>query len=337
MSKSTGGMTTGPAGSGPVGRYMTHHYRHFNAAAMMDATKAYEAHLQAGGKMMVTLAGAMSTAELGISLAEMIRQDKVHAISCTGANLEEDVFNLVAHEHYVRVPNYRYITCADEEKLLERHLNRVTDTCIPEEEAIRRIERAVIKEWSAASDSKTPRLPHEFMYRILLSGELEQYYQIPKENSWLLAAAEKNLPMVVPGWEDSTLGNIFAARAIEKKVDSTAVKSGIHYMINLAAWYDETLKKTKKGVGFFQIGGGIAGDFPICVVPMLNQDLLKNVPVWSYFCQISDSTTSYGSYSGATPNEKITWGKLRADSPMHVIESDATIVAPLMFGYLLGW
>lgn len=327
----------GAAGSGPVGKFMTHHYRHFNAAALMDATKGYEAHLQKGGKMLVTLAGAMSTAELGISLAEMIRQGKVHAISCTGANLEEDVFNLVAHEHYVRVPNYRYITCHDEEKLLAKHLNRVTDTCIPEEEAIRRIERAVLKEWANASETKTPRLPHEFMYRILLSGELAQYYQIPKEHSWLLAAAERNLPLFVPGWEDSTLGNIFAGRSIEGKVDSNAVKSGIHYMISAASWYTETLKASKNGIGFFQIGGGIAGDFPICVVPMLNQDLLKNVPVWSYFCQISDSTTSYGSYSGATPNEKITWGKLEANSPMYVIESDATIVAPLVFSYLLGW
>jgi deoxyhypusine synthase len=331
------GSKVGAAGTGPVGQFMTHNYRHFNAAAMMDATKGFESHLQQGGKMLITLAGAMSTAELGISLAEMIRQKKVHAISCTGANLEEDVFNLVAHEHYVRVPNYRYISGEEEEKLLARHLNRVTDTCIPEEEAIRRIERAVLKEWATASDSKKPRLPHEFLYSILKSGELKQYYQIPEQNSWLLAAAEQNLPLFVPGWEDSTLGNIFAARALEGKVDSTAVKSGIHYMMELAAWYTETLKTTGKGIGFFQIGGGIAGDFPICVVPMLNQDLLKDVPVWSYFCQISDSTTSYGSYSGATPNEKITWGKLRADSPMYVIESDATIVAPLIFAYLLGW
>lgn len=93
-----------------------------------------------------------------------------------------------------------------------------------------------------------------------------------------------------------------------------------------------------RGVGFFQIGGGIAGDFPICVVPMMYQDLeWEDVPYWQYFCQISDSTTSYGSYSGAIPNEKITWGKLDVDTPSYVIESDATIVAPLIFAYLLGW
>jgi len=114
------------------------------------------------------------------------------------------------------------------------------------------------------------------------------------------------------------------------------VRTGIEYMMHLAEWY--TTSSESNRIGFFQIGGGIAGDFPICVVPMLHQDLRRDqVPVWSYFCQISDSTTSYGSYSGAVPNEKITWGKLDVDTPKFVIESDATIVAPLIFALVLGW
>lgn len=322
---------------GPVSQFIIHHYRHFNSAALVDAAKAYEKHLNNGGKFMVTLAGAMSTAELGLSLAEMIRQDKVHAVTCTGANLEEDIFNLVAHDHYVRIPHYRDLTPADEQQLLSRHLNRVTDTCIPEEEAIRRIEKAVLDEWTAADKTGQSFFPHEFMYKILLSGKLKSYYQIDPKDSWMMAAAEKNLPIIVPGWEDSTLGNIFAAHCIEGDVKNVhTVRTGIEYMKMLAEWYTEYA--TKFGVGFFQIGGGIAGDFPICVVPMLHQDLHRtNVPLWSYFCQISDSTTSYGSYSGAVPNEKITWGKLAEDTPKFIIESDATIVAPLMFAYILGW
>lgn len=320
-----------------VREFINHHYRHFNSAALKDACIAYESHINSGGKMLVTLAGAMSTAELGLSLAEMIRQDKVHAICCTGANLEEDVFNLVAHDHYVRIPNYRDLTPQDEEKLLEKHLNRVTDTCIPEEEAIRRIERAVLKQWENADQSGEAYFPHEFMYRILRSGELKQYYQIDPKDSWLMAACEKNLPMIVPGWEDSTLGNIFAGHCIEGQIKKVhTVRTGIEYMTELASWYTETTKKSS--VGFFQIGGGIAGDFPICVVPMIHQDLKRHdVPLWGYFCQISDSTTSYGSYSGAIPNEKITWGKLAADTPRFIVESDATICAPLMFAYILNW
>ncbi len=315
---------------------MEEYFLHFNAASLLDAAKAYEEHLLAGGKMMITLAGAMSTAELGKTLAEMIRQDKVHAISCTGANLEEDIMNLVAHKHYKRVPNYRDLSPEEERKLLDQGYNRVTDTCIPEEEAFRRLQKHIFKLWKEANDRGERMLPHEFMYKMLLSGDLEPYYEIPPEDSWMLAAAQKNLPIICPGWEDSTMGNIFASYCIKQELKPTTIKSGIEYMTYLAAWYQENCQG--RGVGFFQIGGGIAGDFPICVVPMLYQDLeLHEIPFWSYFCQISDSTTSYGSYSGAVPNEKITWGKLDVDTPRFIIESDATIVAPLIFAWLLNY
>jgi len=329
------------AKKGPISQFLAHHYRHFNSAALIDSAKGYEAHLKAGGKMLVTLAGAMSTAELGLSLAEMIRQDKVHAIVCTGANLEEDIFNLVAHDYYERVPHYRVLTSADEQALLDRHMNRVTDTCIPEGEAMRRIEAAVAQEWIAADKAGTPFFPHEFMYKVLRTGKLKASYMIDPKNSWMLAACEKNLPIVVPGWEDSTLGNMYAGRVITGEIKNVhTVRTGIEYMTWLADWYTKTAKTLKNGegsIGFFQIGGGIAGDFPICVVPMLHQDLDRpEVPLWGYFSQISDSTTSYGSYSGAVPNEKITWGKLGQKTPKFIVESDATIVAPLIFAWVLG-
>jgi len=321
---------------GPVSQFIEKHYLHFNSAALVDAAKGYEEHLLDSGKMMITLAGAMSTAELGKSLAEMIRQDKVHIISCTGANLEEDIMNLVAHNSYKRVPNYRDLSPQEEWDLLENHYNRVTDTCIPEEEAFRRLQSHLFDIWNNA-DSKGERyFPHEFMYQMINSGVLKQYYEIDPADSWMVAAAEKNLPIVVPGWEDSTMGNIFSSYCIKGDFKATTMKSGIEYMMWLADWYPKNC--AGKGIGFFQIGGGIAGDFPICVVPMLYQDMeMHDVPFWSYFCQISDSTTSYGSYSGAVPNEKITWGKLDIHTPKYIVESDATIVAPLMFAYILGW
>jgi len=315
---------------------MLKHFKHFNSAALVDAARGYQEQLDKGNKMMLTLAGAMSTAELGKSLAEMIRQDKVHIISCTGANLEEDLMNLVAHKHYRRIPEYRDLTPEQERDLMNGGLNRVTDTCIPEEEAFRRLQKHIFKIWKDAESKSERRFPHEYLYHLLLSGELERYYEIDPADSWMLAAAEKNLPIVVPGWEDSTLGNIFASYCIKGELKAATMKSGIEYMVWLADWYTENTDGN--GIGFFQIGGGISGDFPICVVPMLYQDMERtDTPFWSYFCQISDSTTSYGSYSGAVPNEKITWGKLDVDTPSFIIESDATIVAPLIFAYLLNW
>ncbi len=321
---------------GPIGKFIEHHFRHFNAAALIDAAQGYTDFLKHDGKMMVTLAGAMSTAELGLSLAEMIRQDKIHLIVCTGANLEEDIFNLVAHDFYERVPHYRDLTPADEEKLYRRHMNRVTDTCIPEGEAMRRIEKVMLKEWIAADKAGESYFPHEFFMRVIKKGLLKKYYQINPRNSWMLAAAQKNIPIVVPGWEDSTLGNMYAAAVYRGEIKNVhTVKTGIQYMTWLARHYQDVTRR--HALGMFQIGGGIAGDFPICVVPMLHQDLKIKAKLWGYFCQISDSTTSYGSYSGAVPNEKITWGKLGSKTPKYIIESDATIVAPLIFAHILGW
>jgi len=316
-----------------ISNFLESHYLHFNAAALVDAAKGYKQQLAQGNKMLVSLAGAMSTAELGKSLSPMINEDKIHIISCTGANLEEDVMNLVAHNHYKRIPHYRDLTPIEERELLDQGLNRVTDTCIPEEEAFRVLQKHMFELWKAAEEKGERYFPHEFLYQLLNSGALEEAYQIDPKDSWMIQAAKKNLPMVVPGWEDSTMGNIFASYVIKGELKASTMKSGIEYMTYLADWY-----KNQSQVGFFQIGGGIAGDFPICVVPMLYQDLeLEQTPFWSYFCQISDSTTSYGSYSGAVPNEKITWGKLDIDTPKFIIESDATIVAPLAFAYILGY
>jgi deoxyhypusine synthase len=240
--------------------------------------------------MLISLAGAMSTAELGKILAEMIRQGQVDIISCTGANLEEDVMNLVAHDHYERVPNYRDLTPQQERALLDRGMNRVTDTCIPEHEAFRRLEKHAVDLWKK-DQSGNRRFPHQYFYEMINSGVLKQYYQIDPKDSWMVAAAERNLPIICPGWEDSTLGNIFAGHCMVGDCEPRIMKSGIEYMMFLADWY--TNNAGTEGIGFFQIGGGIAGDFPICVVPMLQQDLERETPFWSYFCQISDSTTSY--------------------------------------------
>jgi len=315
--------------------FIKKHYRHFNASALTRAVKGYKEHLNAGGKMFLAMGGAMSTAELGISLGEMIRQDKIHGISTTGANLEEDIFNLVARDFYKLVPDYRSLTAKDEEDLYEKKMNRVTDTCIPEDEAMRRVEKGLLEVMLEAEEKNGRYFPWEFIFELIRSGRLKEYYQIDPKDSWVVAAAEKNIPVYTPGWEDSTLGNSFVADVRLKKLKSLAlVKNGLEQMDHLVDWYQEMTKDSS--LGFFQIGGGIAGDFSICVVPLIVQDLkIANAKKWGYFCQISDSTTSYGSYSGAVPNEKITWGKLEISTPKFLIESDATIVVPLMFQAIL--
>ncbi len=316
----------------PVLEFILKNYKNFNARVTRDALIAYWKHLQAGGKMFWTLAGAMSSAQLGITLAPAIREGLIHGISSTGANLEESLFRLVAHHSYKDFPEYRYFTKADDTKILEDRMRRVTDTSIPEDEAFRAVEKFIVPMWVEATKSQSRRFWHEYFYELIQKLPTTMH-EGKADESWLLAAAKANIPMVVPGFEDSTFGNIFASHVKFNECSASIVKSGIEYM---AQFYDEYRELSKgQGLGFFQIGGGIAGDFPICVVPSIKYDLQEEVKPWAYFCQISDSTTSYGSYSGATPNEKITWDKLTETTPMFVIESDATIVAPLMLSALL--
>jgi deoxyhypusine synthase len=307
-------------------------YKNFNARATRDALLAYWRHIEGGGKMFWAVAGAMSSAQLGITLAPAIRSGLIHGLSVTGANLEESLFRLVAHEHYHDFPEYRYMRKEDDTAILNDRLRRVTDTSIPEDEAFRVVEKVIVPRWTAATEAGERHFWHEYFYEMIQGLGAESQTGNP-EDCWLLAAAQAKLPIVVPGYEDSTFGNIFASYVKTGECNAAIAKSGIEYM----AWFYDRYQEMAAGpgVGFFQIGGGIAGDFPICVVPSIKYDLQQEAKPWAYFCQISDSTTSYGSYSGATPNEKITWDKLTEDTPMFVIESDATIVAPLILRALL--
>jgi deoxyhypusine synthase len=316
----------------PILDFVLTNYKNFNARATRDALIAYWRHIQSGGKMFWAVAGAMSSAQLGITLAPAIRAGLIHGLSVTGANLEESLFRLVAHHGYKDFPDYRYFTKDDDTRILEDRMRRVTDTSIPEDEAFRAVEQIIVPMWTQASTNGERRFWHEYFYDLIQQIGPDKHEGNPDE-CWLLAAAKAGLPVVVPGCEDSTFGNIFASHVKLGECSASIVKSGIEYM---AAFYDQyKVLSEGAGVGFFQIGGGIAGDFPICVVPSIKYDLAEPVKPWAYFCQISDSTTSYGSYSGATPNEKITWDKLTRDTPMFVIESDATIVAPLLLRALL--
>ena len=316
----------------PILEFVLANYKNFNARATRDALVAYWRHIESGGRMFWAMAGAMSSAQLGITLAPAIRAGLIHGLSVTGANLEESLFRLVAHDGYEDFPEYRYLRKQDDTKILQQRKRRVTDTSIPEDEAFRAVEKFLVPMWQRATAEGARRFWHEYFYE-LIEGLDPELHAGSADACWVLAAAKARLPLVVPGYEDSTFGNIFASHVKTGECSASIVKSGIEYMADFYDRYREL--SSGAGVGFFQIGGGIAGDFPICVVPSLKYDLGVKVNPWAYFCQISDSTTSYGSYSGATPNEKITWDKLTESTPMFVIESDATIVAPLLLRALL--
>ena len=317
----------------PIFEMIASNYHNFNSASLKHALIDYNAHIRKGGAMFWSVAGAMSTARLGISLAPAIRHGLVHGISTTGANLEESLVRLLSHSKYKNEYNYRFLSRSDDEKILTDGYARVTDTLIPES-AFSKVKALLMPRWIEANKRNERRFWHEHFYELVADARIRSHFDGDPAECWLLAAAEMNIPIIVGGYADSSFGNIFAAECYKGNLSPTIIKSDIEYMMSFYDIYRKVLSKGP-GAGFFQVGGGIAGDFPICVVPSIRQDLGEAANQWAYFCQVGDSTTSYGSYSGAPPNEKITWDKLSKETPMHMIESDATIVVPIMLQALI--
>lgn len=317
--------------------------RHCNGGATLQAAHWLKNHLDNGGKLVVTISGGLSSFQVGVMLADLIRQDKVHLISATGANHEESYYRYVAHSHYAYIPNYTELTREQEAELRDAGLRRITDTFLPEDESVRIMEPHLLKMWQNAQKSGERYFPHEYFRRLFAEGLIKSDPKANPDDCWTYAAYKKDIPIIIPGFEDSTMGNIFASYTYDGKyrkdkniiLDQSIMKSGLEYFTYLYDWYMEASKKHP--IAFLQLGGGIAADFPICVVPSLKHDLqLHKVRDWTGFVEIGSSPMSYGSYSGAGGKEKITWDKLSTTSYYQIIQSDVTVVFPWIAAILLG-
>lgn len=327
----------------PVSAFAERTLNHCNGGSTMQAALWLKNHLDNGGKLMVTLAGALSSFQVGIMLAELIRQGKVHLVSATGANHEESYYRYVAHSHYAYIPRYTELTPEQEAELRDTGLRRITDTFLPEDESVRIMEPHLLKMWKEAEEKNEKYFPHEYFRRLFAENLISPDSQANPDDCWTKAAYEKNIPIVIPGFEDSTMGNIFSSYTYngphKKKNDTTVspnvMKTGLEYFHLMYDWYMEESKNAP--IAFLQLGGGISADFPICVVPSLKHDLrISKVRDWAGFVEIGSSPMSYGSYSGAGGKEKITWDKLSTKSYYQIIQSDATVAFPWIAAVLLG-
>jgi deoxyhypusine synthase len=328
--------------SAQVSKFAQKTLNHLNAGSTLQAALWLKQHLKNGGKIVVTLAGALSSFQVGVMLAELIRKNKVHLVSATGANHEESYYRYVAHSHYAYIPRYTELTPKQEAELRDAGLRRITDTFLPEDESVRIMEPHLLKMWKEAEKKGGSYFPHEYFRRLFREKLIKPDSKANSEDSWVYAAYQKDIPIVVPGFEDSTMGNIFASYTyngpLKKKGDTvlsgSVMKSGLEYFHLMYDWYNETSKNHP--IAFLQLGGGIAADFPICVVPSIKHDLKHHkVRDWAGFIEIGSSPMSYGSYSGAGGKEKITWDKLSTESYYQIIQSDVTVVFPWIAAVLL--
>lgn len=326
----------------PVSAYAIETLQHCNAGATLQAALWLKKHLDRGGKLVVTLAGALSSFQVGVMLAELIRKNKVHLVSATGANHEESYYRYVAHSHYAHIPRYTELTPEQEAELRDAGLRRITDTFLPEDESVRLMEPPLLKMWQAVQKKGERYFPHEYFWCLFEKNLIKPDPKANVNDCWAYACWQKKVQIVVPGFEDSTMGNVFASYCYNGKyrkdkgprLNPQIMKTGVEYFGLLYDWYMDTAKKSS--IAFLQLGGGIAADFPICIVPSLEYDLhLKRVRPWAGFIEIGSSPMSYGSYSGAGGKEKITWGKLAPESYYQIIQSDVTVVFPWIAAVLL--
>ncbi len=326
----------------PVSAFAERALKHCNGGSTMQSALWLKEHLRKGGKLVVTLAGALSSFEIGVVLAELIRQNKVHLVSATAANHEESYYRYVAHSHYAHIPRYTELTPEQEAELRDAGLRRITDTFLPEDESVRIMEPHLLRMWKEAEKKGERYFPHEYFRRLFAKKLIKPDPMANADDCWAYAAYKKNIPIVIPGFEDSTMGNIFASYTYAGKhrankdplLNPTIMKSGLEYFTFLYDWYMEESQDAP--IAFLQLGGGIAADFPICVVPSLKHDLQhKKVRDWAGFIEIGSSPMSYGSYSGAGGKEKITWDKLSTKSYYQIIQSDVTVAFPWIAAVLL--
>ncbi|MFA5829530.1 MAG: deoxyhypusine synthase family protein [Candidatus Gracilibacteria bacterium] len=330
--------------STPVSAFAERTLNHCNGGSTLQAAMWLKNHLDKGGKLVVTIAGALSSFQVGVMLADLIRAGKVHLISATGANHEESYYRYVAHSHYAYIPRYTELTPEQEAELRDAGLRRITDTFLPEDESVRIMEPHLLKMWKDAMKNKKRYFPHEYFRKLFAEGLIKPDPEANPNDCWAFAAYKKNIPIVIPGFEDSTMGNIFASYTYNGKyrkdkstiLDQNVMKSGLEYFTFLYDWYMEAAKDTP--IAFLQLGGGISADFPICVVPSLKHDLQLHGKIrdWAGFIEIGSSPMSYGSYSGAGGKEKITWDKLSTSSYYQIIQSDVTVAFPWIAAILLG-
>ncbi|MDO8592661.1 MAG: deoxyhypusine synthase family protein [bacterium] len=341
---SAGALSAGvKASRAPVSEFAERTLNHCNGGSTLQAALWLKNHLANGGKLVVTLAGALSSFQVGVMLAELIRKNKVHLISATAANHEESYYRYVAHSHYAFIPRYTELTPEQEAELRDAGLRRITDTFLPEDESVRIMEPQLLKMWQAAEKKGERYFPHEYFRRLFSEKLISADRQANPADCWALAAYENAVPIVIPGFEDSTMGNIFSSYCYggphkkkgELTINQNVMKTGLEYFHLLYDWYMKTAADAP--IAFLQLGGGISADFPICAVPSLKHDLKLHGQVrdWAGFIEIGSSPMSYGSYSGAGGKEKITWDKLSTKSYYQIIQSDVTVAFPWIAAVLL--
>ena len=296
------------------------------AAQVARGAKALEAMVRDQDcARFLTISGAMTVGKMDLVICDMIELGMIHAISSTGALMAHGLVSSIGLKHYKYNPRY------DDTELARRKLNRVTDTLEPETN-LDTVEE-IIGEVIDNLDGKQTLSPTAL--NRLIGKYLAEHY--PNERGILKSAYLKKVPVFVPAFVDSELGNDIYIHNIKRRRRG---KKPI--LMDLERDSKELIKIVTgaKKFGIFSIGGGVPRNNVQNVAPLIeiiNERLGPTYPNrrFSYGVRICPDKPHFGHLSGCTYSENESWRKADKNGIYAEMLADATQVWPFLIKYLM--
>jgi deoxyhypusine synthase len=276
-------------------------------------------------QVVLTLAGAMTVAKMGLVICDMIDHGLVQAVVSTGALMAHGFVESTGLAHY------KYRDGMDDAALYERGYNRVYDTLEPESnlEHVEQILYAILREWDAS----------ETLCSQKLNARLGQYLiaRHPQTRGVLKSASEHGVPVYVPAFSDSEIG---LGVAIHNREQTLAGKPRIHFDPFLDLEHYSTAVSKASRLGIFTIGGGVPRNWAQQVGPYL--EIIERtlgekaggmITRFHYGVRICPEPVHWGGLSGCTYSEGVSWGKFVPPAKggrFAEVYSDATIAWPIV-------
>ena len=272
----------------------------------------------------LTISGAMTVAKMDLVICDMIESRLIDAISSTGALMAHGLVSSIGLKHY------KYNPAFDDTALAHRKLNRVTDTLEPETN-LDSVE-VVVGEVISQLDGSRPISP-TVLHRLIGKHLSERY---PNERGILKSAYLCGVPVFVPAFVDSELGNDVYIHNIKRKRGG---KKPI--LMDLESDSRELVKLVTgaKRFGIFTVGGGVPRNNVQNVAPLIeiiNERLDMNMPQrrFTYGIRICPDRPHFGHLSGCTYSENESWRKAAKNGIYAEIQADATQVWPFLVKYI---
>lgn len=275
----------------------------------------------------LTMSGAMTIAKMGLVVCDLIDLGLVDFISSTGALVAHGTIEGIGLKHYEYDPKY------SDQQLRRARLNRVTDTLEPEENFTQLME--LVRETLDGMNPNVPISSVSFLRQI--GKRLHRKYR--SQRGVLLSAYRAGVPVMIPAFIDSELGNDVLAYNLEqarRRIKTFKFNPELDSLALIRA------SQKKKRIGIFSVGGGVPRNNVQNVAPLIeviNERLGRKQweeRQFTYGARICPDPAFYGHLSGCTYSENASWGKMNlSQGSFEEALTDATVGFPIAARFVM--